>query len=219
MFSVMIAAMSSMILTPASAQPVGIGVKGGINFSNLSDDFNMGFGRIAFSSKTGIVVGGYFNIRLLPVITLQPEVLYTEKGGDLSYAESSENIIVFRVPLNGSLNLKYIEVPVLIRARVPVPGISPTVYAGPTIAFNIESTLDSGPVPNIDGFSEIDIEDYIKSMDFGFIVGAGLDFSTPVLQFNIEARYTLGLTDIDDSDEFNSSARNNVASIILGVTF
>lgn len=206
------------VVMPASAQLFGIGGRAGLNISNLSGDFDFGFGNVNFSPKTGIMVGGSFNIRLIPFISLQPEIIYTEKGAKLDEIE----MLGQRIPADGSVDLTYLEVPILLKARLPVPGLSPIVYAGPAIAFNLDAGWDSD-IPDVGGIQfdgdEIDLKDYVKSTDLGFVFGAGIEFGAPVLKINLEARYTMGITELDDSEDFDLGVRNNVISIILGVTF
>lgn len=60
---------------------------------------------------------------------------------------------------------------------------------------------------------EDDIED-VKTMDFGLVFGAGINIGPAT----IDARYNLGLTTTDDSeDEFD--VKNSVISIMLGYSF
>ncbi len=214
----LIVVVSMTVVMPASAQLFGIGGRAGLNISNLSGDFDFGFGNVNFSPKTGIMVGGSFNIRLIPFISLQPEIIYTEKGAKLDEIE----MLGQRIPADGSVDLTYLEVPILLKARLPVPGLSPIVYAGPAIAFNLDAGWDSD-IPDVGGIQfdgdEIDLKDYVKSTDLGFVFGAGIEFGAPVLKINLEARYTMGITELDDSEDFDLGVRNNVISIILGVTF
>jgi len=203
---------------PVSAQLFGIGGRAGLNVSTLSGDFDFGFGNVNFSPKTGVMIGGSFNIRLIPFISLQPEIIYTAKGAKLDNIEMMGQ----RIPAEGSVDLTYLEVPLLLKARLPVPLMSPSVYAGPAIAFNLDAKWDSR-IADIGGIQfngdDIDLRDYVKSTDLGFVIGAGIEFGAPVLKFNLGARYIMGITEIDDSEDFDLDARNNVLSIIIGVTF
>lgn len=212
----LVVVISIFVVTPVSAQLFGLGGRAGLNISDLSSDFDFGFGDVNFLPKTGIMVGGSFNIRLIPFISLQPEIIYTEKGANLDEIESSGQ----RFSAEGSVDLTYLEVPILLKARLPVPGLSPIVYAGPAIAFNLDAEWDSD-IPDVVGIrfgDDIELKDYVKSADLGFVFGAGIEFGAPVLKINLEARYTMGITELDDSEDFELGARNNVISIILGVT-
>jgi serine/threonine-protein kinase len=54
----------------------------------------------------------------------------------------------------------------------------------------------------------------VKIMDFGLIFGAGVEFG----KITVDARYNLGLTTIDDSEE-EADVKNSVISIMVGYSF
>lgn len=232
----LIVIMSLLMVIPASAQIFGIGAKGGLNFANLRGDITIVEEDFEFSldlkNKTGFVAGVSFSSGLLPFITLQPEILYSEKGArfeetetipldDLGFPGQTASATV-----DGTIDLKYIEIPILIRARLPVPGLSPFVYAGPSLAYNLSSDFRADLSANIAGqqlsvtlFDE-DIKDDIKNFDIGFVIGGGMEFGLPLLKVHAELRYTMGLRNILDFDDNNDfDLKNNVFSLMVGVTF
>jgi hypothetical protein len=225
---VLIAVMCMLIALPASSQIFGIGVKGGLNFANLRGDFILDLDDefqldTDLKNSTGFIIGASFRTSLLPFISLQPEILYTEKG-----AKFEESMMI---PVNGStanaaveatIDLKYLEVPLLVRAGLPVPGFSPFVYLGPAIAFNLSA--DFTMEANVMGFSmkeTEDIKDEIKNIDYGLVVGGGLEFGLPLFKLHVEARYTMGLTNVLDNGDMNGDIdlKNGVFSLMVGATF
>jgi hypothetical protein len=224
---VLIAVMSMLIALPASSQIFGIGVKGGVNFATLRGDFLLDVDEFQLDTdlknSTGFIIGASFRTSLLPFISLQPEILYTEKG-----AKFEESMMI---PVNGgtanaaveaTIDLKYLEVPLLVRAGLPVPGFSPFVYLGPAIAFNLSA--DFTMEASVMGFSmkeSEDIKDEIKDIDYGLVVGGGLEFGLPLLKLHVEARYTMGLTNVVDNGDMNGDIdlKNGVFSLMVGVTF
>jgi opacity protein-like surface antigen len=178
-----------------SQNNLGFGIRGGMNFANINDtDFDV-------NSRTGIMAGVYFNYALSnSPISIQPEVLYTQKGfetGDDTY------------------RFDYIEIPVLARFNfINDSGLLPYVSFGPHIAFKVNADTPPVPtdVPNTPvqtSFNEGDI----NTTDFGVTVGAGLDFG----RLDLGVRYTAGLTEV--SDDESVSAKNGVFSIIAGIGF
>lgn len=150
-------------VSEVAAQP-SFGVRGGLNFANLNnvDDTD---------SRTGFMAGAYVNIGVpMSPISIQPEVLYTQKGYD--------------APL-GTVKLDYIEVPVLAKFSFAPGPVTPHVYFGPYLALNV----------NAEAGSE-DIKDAVKDTDFGVVVGAEADIS----KFNVGVRYGAGLTKIAEND-------------------
>jgi hypothetical protein len=118
----------SLLLAPVFLfGQLGIGIKGGANFSNLSsDNFNT-------SSVTSYHAGVYANIKLSEKFGVTPEVLWSSQGADLN---------------NVKLETNYITVPVMLRWRI-INLIS--LEAGPQ--FNILTSAESGGMDVTDDLS------------------------------------------------------------------
>lgn len=164
--------------------PLNFGLRGGLNFATLNTVDGA-------DSRTGLMVGGYFNIKVpLSPISIQPEVLYSQKGYEAD---------------GGTIKLDYIEVPVLAKFDFVSSGpVTPGVYFGPYLGFNVNAEADSGPFSG-------DIKDSIKDTDFGVVVGGGLDVS----KLHIGIRYGAGLTKIFEDD---SDGKNGVFSVVAGIS-
>lgn len=95
-----------------------LGVEGGIDMANfvgtnVSD---------IFASRLGFVAGVFADLPLIPSLTLQPEILYEQKGGKY----------------NGTAyELNYVEVPVLLDVTFGIPLLNPGILLGPSFAANI----------------------------------------------------------------------------------
>ena len=62
-----------------------------------------------------------------------------------------------------------------------------------------------------------DVDEAFESVDFGFNIGAGYDFTK---KFSIGIRYNLGLANVAETeDESNEKIKNNVLSLSLGYKF
>jgi hypothetical protein len=88
---IMISALMLLLIKSAFAQHVEYGIKGGVNFSTISDD-------AAADTKTGFHLGGLAHIHLTRAFAVQPEIVYSTQGAEYN---------------NGKLRLNYINVPVL----------------------------------------------------------------------------------------------------------
>lgn len=210
----------ALTVQTASAQLFGVGVKGGVNFANLSGDFIFREDGITvepnLKTRPGFVIGASMRSRLLPLISLQPEILYSEKGAKFDLR--GQDIGMPGASIDGSIDLKYLEVPILLRVGLPIPGFSPFVYAGPAFAYTLsaETTLEF----RLAGFSETetqDIKDEVKNFDYGLVIGGGMEFGLPLIKIHAELRYTLGLRNIPDSDN-DFDLKNGVLSLLVGVT-
>lgn len=159
------------------------GIRGGVNFANYSDvDGDP-------DSRSGFMIGAYLDIGVpMAPFSIQPEVTYNQKG-----AESG----------GSTIEVDYIEVPVLAKfSFVPGPA-SPHIYAGPYAGFVLNSEVNGA-----------DFSDNTET-DFGGIVGAGLDINAAVIKLNVGARYGFGLVDAFDGGQ----GKNSVFSIVAGISF
>src|SRR5699024_1155201 len=187
--------LSGLVLFANSNAQAQFAIKGGVNFATFNDT------DASADSRTGLMAGiSYgFQIPFSPV-SIQPGVFYTQKGA--KYSEGSAET---------TTKLDYIEVPVVAKFDFVLdnPMLTPHVYFGPYVGFNINAEQE---FPRVDGEASGDIEDRIKKTDFGVVVGAGADIS----KFNLGVRYSAGLTSIYDN---GGDAKNGVFSIVAGFNF
>ncbi len=168
------------------------GIRGGVNFANLNDTEG------DVDSRTGFMLGAYMNF---PVsnspVSIQPEVLYTQKG----YEQG-----------NTTTKLDYIEVPVLARFDfITDSGLLPFVYFGPYVGIKVNAEVDGDQVvPSNGGNIPSGIDEATNDTDLGVVVGGGLDFG----RFDLGVRYNAGLTEVFDGGD---SAKNGVLSITAGI--
>jgi hypothetical protein len=172
--------------TTANAQsPVNFGLRAGLNFANFND-----IDGDRPDSRTGFMVGGYLNFKVpMSPISIQPEALYTQKGvedGDIT------------------VELDYLEIPVLAKFSFAPGPITPHVYFGPYIGFVLNSEISGGG-------ASIELDN--AQTDFGGIVGGGLDLNLGVTKLNAGLRYGFGLTDAFDGGQ----GKNGVFSIVAGI--
>ena len=217
MTSLAVAGLMVLLAGPASAQrgsrSLELGVKGGATFSTVSledeQDLELdhltAFGGGAFLS---IPLGGLY---------LQPEVLWVHKGARLSEGDLDE--------LEIDLTLSYLEVPVLL--VVPIGGgvgTSPYIFGGGAVSWETDCTFEAesevGELEvDCDEGEEADLELLRKDMDYSAVFGGGLRIPTGSGAFLIEGRYTLGLTDLNDSDDPDDGFRNRSIAAFVGYSF
>jgi len=152
------------------------GVKGGVNFSNLYtedvDDENM---------LTSFNAGLFVNLPVSDMLSIQPEVLYSRKGSELTY----DNVFATG---SAKFKLNYIEVPVLLKVNVTD---NFNIHAGPYVAYLIDAQVTNESDGGFDFEENFDNDDFNK-FDAGLSAGIGFDFDS----FGIGARYNYGLTTI-----------------------
>lgn len=189
---------SESMLTPK------VGVKGGVNFSNLFvddvQDENL---------KAGLNLGLFAKFPVTRGISVQPELLYSSKGSTITYT----NLLG-----NGKyrFNLNYIELPVLAVINVAK---NFNVHVGPYASYlasaNIKQKIEDAENPEINAFKE---EDFNR-IDYGLVGGIGFD----VQNFTLGARYNYGLHEVGKKDNLTSRAlkdsKNGVISFYVGYGF
>lgn len=180
----------------ALAQGISLGLKGGVNMSNI-----VGSGYSGTKLNTGFSAGGYLTLSLLPSFAIQPEIYYTQKGW-------KESGTLFGSAYEGKSRLNYLEIPVLAKFSFGVL-VKPYFVAGPAFA-----TLLSAPAEVTIGGTTVtgDIDGVLKKSDLGLVLGAGV--TTPI-KLSLEARYTLGLSSIDDSG-LDVTMKNSNISLLVG---
>src|SRR5260221_4263340 len=114
------AAVSTMILgvafipVAATAQKAGdltIGVMAGSTYSKVSQSSQSG--DVKFDYKVGLLAGGFLGIAVNDVFSVEPQVLFSQKGTKVKGTGSNSS-------MEGSARITYIEVPVLGKFWIPV---------------------------------------------------------------------------------------------------
>lgn len=169
---------------------VGAGIKAGVNFANQDID------EIESSSRTGFHFGAFFDINFSDNLALQPEILFSKQGGELSYGSAKNDI-----------DLTYLNIPVLLKLKFA--GIA-NIHFGPQ--FGILNRAE---------WNDVDYREEFKSSDLSLAVGAGLNLPMGVTG---GVRYVFGLSDNNDTfnpTEFNLSSapeiKNKTLQIYLGL--
>ncbi|RZJ55926.1 MAG: PorT family protein [Flavobacterium sp.] len=197
MKKIMLTAAAVMAFAFTNAQETKFGVKGGLNLTNLTGDVE------GTSSLVGFHVGGFAEIKLTDKFAIQPELLFSTQGAKIEetfFDESDEY----------DTKLNYLNIPVLAKFYV-------------TEAFSVEAGPQLGVLLSAKSDGE-DVKDFYKSVDFGFNVGAGYNFTE---NLSVGLRYTIGLSSVfetPDMDEelFDVSdidVKNSVFALSVGYKF
>lgn len=109
--------LAGIIGTAQAQSGIKVGIKGGANLASWT-----GTDKMDVKNKYGFSAGATFNFALSDLISLQPELLYSQKGITLDYAGSNNSdASVFKSGgnLSGTFKqtLSYIDVPVLVRVN------------------------------------------------------------------------------------------------------
>ncbi len=199
----------------AEAQSREIGFKLGPSFATLAgaeeairNDFGVPGLEVSSTTRSGLAAGGFFRLGFGPA-SLQTELLYVQKGGG---GEVS-------IPGEGSasidLELDYVEVPVLLRLAVPVGLFRSYIFAGPAVSFEVGCQVRF----EVLGESETeDCEDDFdrSTTDVGVMAGAGFALPVGIGRILLEARYNVGLVNLEDDPEGNNDIKNRALNVFAG---
>lgn len=154
-------------------------------------------------NKVGFNGGLFLALNFGRVVTIQWEVLYTMKGATYVALDDS---------YTDKLYADYIEVPLLLKLKIPLPVIQPFVFAGPTVGFKLQEKLQENG-------QDIPLtEALLKNNDYGAIFGAGLNLGR---NFMLDVRYSLGMQKVISTvqGEVQPDFKNGVWSASLGIAF
>ncbi len=175
----------------ASAQGVGIGIKGGIVFPDFeSANFDLD-GRTGW--QAGIFVGGNRD----GVVGVQGEFNFLRKRAHADVIPILETTI------------DYLQIPVLLRIHSPsqsAAGFQVYGIVGPSFDFKIREEIEG---------LESDLGDPFEAFDMGIIAGAGIEFGTLIL----EGRYSRGLRQINDTFRQVDEIKGHSVAFLAGFRF
>ena len=178
--------------------------KVGISIANVA--LKSGSITITPDSKIGLQFGGALEIGVSDMFSIQPELLFIQKGYKLEDKGVTE-----------TRSLNYLEIPILAKVQFGTDQIKFHVNAGPSLGIIISGAdkEEGGGKPTISrdltiGSTE---NDDIQRTDFGLQFGGGITFSN----FVLDLRYGLGLSNIANSPSgFDFTAKNRAIGITVG---
>ena len=184
-------------LFPVSASALfKLGVQGGLNLSSVSSDTAIS----GLANRNGLMAGAFLELDTGSFFSIQPELNYIQKG--YTYLSGTTTTVA---------KVDFIEIPVFLRLNLPIPIISPYLFAGPAFGFRTkaESDLGSG--------TPTDISTTVEKNDISAAIGGGVDMSiAPLISLFANGRYSIGLKDIDTSA---TVAKTKGFQILAGLAF
>ena len=199
--AVVIAAFAILVSLPSPvAAGIQFGLKAGGNIAKPTgadvDNINE-----TLKSKIGFIGGIFLAINLGQAVTIQWEALYTMKGA--TYAALDDTY-------TKKLYADYIEIPLLLKLKIPMPVVQPFIFAGPSVGFKLSEKLEQDGQP-------ID-ETWLKNNDYGAVFGGGLNLGR---NFMADIRYSLGLQKVKAiiDGAIEPDFKDGVWSATIGIVF
>ncbi len=185
------AVLASLISTVTVAAEISYGAKVGMILSNITQTPVEWEQDKSF--KAGFTGGVFLNYAFNENFSIQPELLYTQKG-------VKDNLYDGFITVDLTASFDYFELPVLAKYTFPwKKNFKPCIFAGPSFAYTISSNLE---VSALLFSAEIDFSDLTHVTDFGFVAGAGFDCPLGKGNLVFDARFQLGFTNVILSGDF-----------------
>lgn len=193
------------------AQSVSVGPRVGVNFAtqklsgdDAADDFND-----AVKSATGLQAGLVLNLALNDMFSIQPELLYAQKGFKLEEGDTKLNF-----------KANYLEVPVLAKIAFGSETVQGFVTAGPTVGYWMNGKSKGTFLGEDLGTEDYDFDDTDNRLDLGASFGVGLGYGVGPGMLNLDVRYGFGLSSVyDGGDDDDSKMKNSVFGVSLAYLF
>jgi len=185
------------------------------------DDLKDEGGKQTFTS--GFSAGVAFDLGLSESFSIQPEILYTQKGFRAKYDGGTEDS-----------RFNYLEIPVLVKASFgDEDALRFFVYAGPYLGYalngnykakggpiSISSKIKFGEDPGNNDDTYIP-KDEANRLDIGAYVGAGISLPVGPGALSLEGRYGYGFTNFDkdpsgQAKKEDLKTQNRTIGVFLG---
>jgi len=204
---------SLTILTSTAVQSqekVQFGVKGGVNFMNMTSDFL--YDKV---NKTGFQLGGLAEIPFGNRFSLQPEILYSTHG-------AKGKVAMLFVPYPGApapppyyeeYKLGYIQVPILAKIYF-FKNFS--FELGPSFNFLTSDKKISTHTDSSGNYSRSDSSGFAENFEFSGVVGVSYKLKAGIFG---SARYVNGFTAAIDRDPYFEDVKNTGFQLGVGFMF
>jgi hypothetical protein len=191
---------TGLLLSPlaASAVSVGIGPKGGMNFGDAAVDSHD-----ETEGRQGLAVGGQIEFGASSPISLQVEPMYVQKGARFD---------VIGVTTRGDFD--YLEIPILIKAKLGPQAAHLYTFAGPSIGINLNAEGKFGSATG-------NFEDEAASTVFSGDIGIGGEFQlADRIMLSADIRYSHGFTSaLDDAVGDIDDWKSRDIRLMAGLSF
>ncbi|MFH1145093.1 MAG: porin family protein [Candidatus Eisenbacteria bacterium] len=192
-----VALLALLLAVPVMAQtkPIQLGVKAGVNLAELVYDPELeGF---ELERRMGIAGGALLGFTLSPGMSLDTDFLYIEKGAKWDATFDDETVEYEAV-------YSYVVINPMLRFAVQSQGLRPYFMAGAEIGFLFDAKykIDGKEVEEDEEDEDaVTLKDMTKDTDFGVNFGAGVEIPSGSTSIFFEGRYSLGLSDIQETDD------------------
>ncbi len=186
------------------------GVKAGVASSGMRGDAVNNFqdliefanGMITTNDRNGFFGGGYVNIPITNVVSIEPALFYTQKGYEMKGSFNIKGVEFLGANAKATLKSQYVDLPIMIKANFN--GLQ--LFAGPQLSYLMQADLKT--TAGLLGFNllnkTMDVANKFNKWDAAISAGAGYQFTNGM---SISAAYDYGLSKVDANQNTESYTR------------
>jgi hypothetical protein len=202
--------LATAAISSAQAQSIRLGLRAGANYSNLAGNVQ---NQDTYNNKIGFLGGVMLNVPIIQdgFLSLQPEILYSQKGFENKPTEFT-GLLGAKQKREGKVNYNYLDVPVLLKVRAA--GL--IFEAGPQYSYLLSANNETkttttpalgGSPTTAESQNKTDVSGFNRN-ELGYLAGVGYEASNGL---SLSLRYTGAFSDFVKSDNntyFNGDLKN-----------
>lgn len=146
----------------------------------------------------GFAAGVFVSIPLFSFLSLRPEILFFQKGGEYDVGVPV-GISGVQVNVIETRSMDYIEIPVMLKARIPLfKGVGTSFLVGPSLGVSLAGKVKQNTRVQAFGYTfnfpaEDDIKEQLNTVELSFALGGDFDVALPGGRLFVEQRFFFAL--------------------------
>ncbi|MBO0937225.1 PorT family protein [Fibrella sp. HMF5335] len=211
------------VVTTTSFAQVQVGVRGGVNWSNVSEPSLLQNLPVQPEFSPGPTGAIFLEVPLSERVSFRPEVAFVQKGFLLREGTSLDlGFLDIPVGARVAYQIQSIQTPLLLKVNLSDGPVKPYFFAGPAVGYAFDGRVRTRATAlfttkNMD--VPLGIGGAINHWDLGGVGGLGLSADMGAGKFFIEARYDHGFTRQLQVPLVNLPVRNRTVGVSVGYAF
>lgn len=183
-----------------------IGPRAGLHFSSVAVDPDEDT-----EGTLGLMFGAVAELGLSDNFAIQPEASYVKRGFDREFDDDGDLF-------SSDLRINYLDFGALAKLKTSSEGFYGYLGAGPYYSYALSGELETEFL-GINNTAEVDFDDdeSFERGDWSVAFAAGIGVPLGESHFFLDARYLLGLVDIEKGED--TDVRNRGVSVSAGFLF
>ncbi len=196
----------------SAGKQFSFGIKAGGVFSGFTNHQDVFTGM-----RGGMTIGAFAEFKPISFLGVSIEANYVQEGAFhanpyLIYPAASVNYTTSIYKTSSDIRLHTLQIPLLVNIRAPkISGaVSPKLILGYSFDFILNATsndmymISGNPDIPLSSRGTENVSSSFQKWNMGPVLGVGFDFASDKLTYMLEARYKIGVRDINNMGGLNS---------------